>query len=167
MCVLLTWPAYHDETCYKKILQVIRANSQLTKKLTRLLSKITGGENKRGMGINDMSVLREQAAMHSPGLSRPYNFFSLDELTSMQNGNRGINDPDADANFSLAINWAHDLFSERPAASKLILRNHSGSIFCRKKFGKETFFQYSTDKFEDFEELARHYLKTNHNINFV
>jgi len=159
MCVLLTWSAFHQEFYFKLILQVIKTNMQLTKKLTRLLSKIASGENRRGFAP-DVPILKD-------GLTRPYNFFSLDELTSMQNGNRGINDPDADTNFSLAINWAHDLFSERPEASKLVLRNHSGSIFCRKKFGKETYFQYSTEKFEDFEEIARHYLKTNHNINFV
>jgi len=139
----------------KKIFNIISSNSALTKKLSKLLSKIV---------ISDKNVPENPKESI---LIKPYNFFSLDELTSMQNGIRGIPDSESDANFSMTINWAHDLFSERPDASKLILRNHTGSIFCRKKFGKETFFQCQVDKFEDFEDISRQNLKNNHNINFV
>jgi len=152
ICMLMKWRACFEQAYFKQIFQIITTNSGLTKKLSKLLSKI---------------VITEKSVPENPKDIKPYNFFSLDELTSMQNGIRGMTDNESDTNFSMTINWAHDLFSERPDASKLILRNHSGSIFCRKKFGKETFFQCQVEKFEDFEEIARQNLKNNHNINFV
>jgi len=155
ICMLMNWRACFEPAYFNKIFQIITANSGLTKKLSKLLTKIV---------INtDKSILDTSKEM----IIKPYNFFSLDELTSMQNGIRGMTDMESDSNFSMTINWAHDLFSERTDASKLILRNHTGSIFCRKKFGKETFFQCQVEKFEDFEEIARQNLKSNHNINFV
>jgi len=157
ICMLMNWKACFENSYFKKIFHIISSNSGLTKKLSKLLSKIVIAPPEKNVTENPKDTI----------LIKPYNFFSLDELTSMQNGIRGIQDLDVDNNFSMTINWAHDLFSERPDASKLILRNHTGSIFCRKKFGKETFFQCQVEKFEEFEEIARQNLKNNHNINFV
>jgi len=98
---------------------------------------------------------------------RPYNFFAFDGMTERQTEHRGNFRPDAEVNFNAAINWARDLFSERPQVSKLVLRNHSGTILCKKNFGKESFFQSSTSKLEDIELISRDYISADYNTTFM
>eukprot|EP01127_Copromyxa_protea_P019904 TRINITY_DN6554_c0_g1_i1.p1 TRINITY_DN6554_c0_g1~~TRINITY_DN6554_c0_g1_i1.p1 ORF type:complete len:551 (-),score=108.35 TRINITY_DN6554_c0_g1_i1:40-1605(-) len=109
----------------------------------------------------------EEGKRRAEEQEKPYNFFVFDEITQMQNVHYGAPNPEVTTSFSSSINWAHDLFSEHPESTKLVLRNHAGSVLCRKYFGKETFFQTTTEKFEDVELVASHYLGSDRSAGFL
>ena len=60
------------------------------------------------------------------------------------------------------MNWAHDVFAEKPDVEKMILRDASGCIVCRKQFGRETFVQLPSSEFAEAEEAARRLVVAHH-----
>eukprot|EP01126_Amoeba_proteus_P061265 TRINITY_DN8206_c0_g1_i7.p1 TRINITY_DN8206_c0_g1~~TRINITY_DN8206_c0_g1_i7.p1 ORF type:complete len:263 (-),score=55.94 TRINITY_DN8206_c0_g1_i7:225-1013(-) len=175
---LITWPAFLSNEPMSQIVQSICRQFMLVQHLTTTLNNIceplhTNDESPRWINADDdlfAERKKKPTVMLSDTLTnetKPYNCFSFDELTEMQNEHHGIHNPEADLSFSSTINWAHDLFSEHPETTKIVLRNHMGSFLCRRYFGKETFFQTVTEKFEDVELVASQYLGSDHAAGFL
>eukprot|EP01125_Pyxidicula_operculata_P021069 TRINITY_DN7986_c0_g1_i1.p1 TRINITY_DN7986_c0_g1~~TRINITY_DN7986_c0_g1_i1.p1 ORF type:complete len:509 (-),score=104.61 TRINITY_DN7986_c0_g1_i1:282-1808(-) len=167
--ILLTWQSYQNDQMRKKLLKVVQSNIQYVDKLIPILERVTRPV-KRNEGMSDISDYDENHDEVDEGLidkKKLYNYFNLDDLTDLHTGRTGIVDTEANATFSLSINWAHDLFCERPESSKLVLRNHTGNFYCKKLFGKETFYHDTSDRFDEFEDTAAQRLKDYHSIHFV
>jgi hypothetical protein len=100
--------------------------------------------------------------------NQAYNYLSFSEETHTQEGNIGVRKPDAERQFFESLSFVHDTFNETPQITKIVYRDQPGTIFCRKLFGKETYFQqlaagHST-KFAHFEERAREFLSQEHSV---
>ena len=100
--------------------------------------------------------------------SQAYNYLSFSEETHTQEGNVGIRKPDAEKVFFESLSFVHDTFNETPQITKVVYRDHQGTLFCRKLFGKETYFHQLVGghqtKFAHFEERAREQLSAEHSV---
>lgn len=100
-----------------------------------------------------------------------YNYLSFSEETHTQEGNVGIRRPDAERQFFESLSFVHDTFNETPQITKVVYRDHQGTMFCRKLFGKETYFQQlasgQATKFAHFEDKARELLGQEHSVFLV
>jgi hypothetical protein len=96
-----------------------------------------------------------------------YNYLSFSDVTQIQEGAIGVRRPDAEKVFFENLSFVHDTFNETPQISKIVYRDQQGTMFCRKLFGKETYFQQlpaGTVKFSQFEERARETLASEHSV---
>jgi len=110
-----------------------------------------------------------QTVLHDANKNHPapYSFFTFNELTDMQIKTTNFSNPESEKNFSLTINWAHDLFKQENV-TKLILKNHTGSYFCAKQFGKEVYFHKDpSTPFFEIEDTARETLQRDHNVTLI
>lgn len=100
-----------------------------------------------------------------------YNYLAFSEETHTQEGNIGVRRPDAEITFFENLSFVHDTFNETPQITKVVYRDQQGTMFCRKIFGKETYFQQlssgQTSKFAHFEDKARELLGQEHSVFLV
>jgi len=104
-----------------------------------------------------------------------YNFLCFNELTENQKAELRLNQTEPKRTFALAINSAHDVFKEDSSVTKLVLRDHTGTVFCSRNFGKENYFhqpsyvdpKIDNSRFEYCEENARRILNLEHNITLI
>jgi len=172
VATLMTWPSFLSREPMPHMIQSLYQYYPLVRHLTETLHAVCeiDRRNTKKRTIQDTGDVWSRGTLHDDDVKspdKPYNFFAFDEITEMQNTHIGISNVEASNNFSSTINWAHDLFSEHPDATKVVLRNHAGSVLCRKYFGKETFFQTTTEKFEDVELVASRHLGSDHAAGFI
>lgn len=73
-----------------------------------------------------------------------------------------------------SVSQFHDIFEDNPRVTKIILRDHTGTFYCRNIFGKETYFHQHRDTsqlpptLKSAEDFAKETLKSpDHNITLV
>lgn len=81
---------------------------------------------------------------------------------------------DVKDHFYNAVSQIHDIFDENPKVSKIIVRDHTGTFYCRDIFGKETYFHQQRDvnqpspSMKSVEDYAKETLGSeDHNITLV
>ena len=112
------------------------------------------------------------AAQSNRNAANTYNYLSFSEESHTQEGNIGIrHKPDAERQFFESLSFVHDTFNETPQITKVVYRDQQGTMFCRKLFGKETYFQQlasgQATKFAHFEDKARELLGHEHSVFLV
>lgn len=117
------------------------------------------------------SPLTTSAGQSNRTAANSYNYLSFSEETHTQEGNIGIRKQDAERQFFESLSFVHDTFNETPQITKVVYRDHQGTMFCRKLFGKETYFQQlvsgQATKFAHFEDKARELLGQEHSVFLV
>lgn len=117
------------------------------------------------------SPLTTSANQSTRNAGNTYNYLSFSEETHTQEGNVGIRRPDAERQFFESLSFVHDTFNETPQITKVVYRDHQGTMYCRKLFGKETYFQQlasgQATKFAHFEDKARELLGQEHSVFLV
>jgi len=139
LSVALIMDLNDNETNIESIISFMKENSHLSYSLSDSLLSI----------INNQEIDVEESQ---------YLFFTVNETTNTNTRTKihKVTQEQEDS-FSLTINWSHDLFRKKPI-SKVILRNHHGSYFCRKNMGKEIFFRDEPLGFEEIEDTSREVL---------
>lgn len=110
----------------------------------------------------------QSSSSNSIAKTQNYNYLSFSEETHTQEGIIGIRKQDAERLFFESISFVHDTFNEAPHISKIVYRDQQGTLFCRKLFGKETYFQQlAAGRFANFEERARELLSSEHSVYLI
>jgi hypothetical protein len=172
IAVIGGWSAAQPNQVLEPLLEILVSRKPLLDHLTTFLHQITElqmdptpvSSPKPSPVKKRVSSSRKETDSEAEPVSEPsstkrdlldHNFFAFDEMTERQTEHRGeCYATEAGASFHASINWARDLFQERKEVSKLVLKNHCGTMLCQKRFGQESFFQSPTCKVEDIDHIA-------------
>jgi len=99
-----------------------------------------------------------------------FNMLCYEDLTQTQTAIFGLKkNPELERSFLRTIGLAHDQFASDPKVTKIVYRDHQSTIYCRRLFGKETYFQIlNSTSFRNTEDVARDTLaSTEKNVTLI